>query len=212
MLEHRVTEGTSERMSLTRDVERLIERVTRRGLGAKDDAARDALLAQLARWQAAHCVPFGRLARARGASFEGGPDDWPALPTEVFRYARVATFEPELDVRTFLTSGTTSGARGAHPFADLGLYDFAARAAATTALFPALADLRSFGLNLLLFFGTLYALRGLGVLAFLLPGRFATAMLISATLLFPLVGAFALGLGLGDTWLDWRSRARPTTN
>ena len=81
-----------------------------------------------------------------------------------------------------------------------------------SALFPALADLRSFGLNLLLFFGALYALRGLGVLAFLLPGRFATAMLISATLLFPLVGAFALGLGLGDTWLDWRSRARPTTN
>lgn len=80
------------------------------------------------------------------------------------------------------------------------------------ALFPSLGELRTFGLNLLVFFGTLYAVRGLGVLAFLLPGRFATAMLISATLLFPLVGAFALGLGLGDTWLDWRSRTRPTTN
>jgi hypothetical protein len=29
--------------------------------------------------------------------------------------------------------------------------------------------------------------------------------------MFPLLGALAFGLGLGDTWLDWRSRARPTT-
>lgn len=78
------------------------------------------------------------------------------------------------------------------------------------ALFPSLADLRTFGFNLLLFFGALYALRGFGVLSFLLPGRFVTAMLVSAALFFPLVAAFALGMGLGDTWLDWRSRARPT--
>jgi hypothetical protein len=78
-------------------------------------------------------------------------------------------------------------------------------------VFPSLAELRTFGANLLVFFGALYALRGMGVLAFLLPGRFATAILVGATILFPVLGAFALGLGLGDTWLDWRSRARPTT-
>jgi hypothetical protein len=78
-------------------------------------------------------------------------------------------------------------------------------------VFPSLAELRTFGANLLVFFGALYVLRGMGVLAFLLPGRFATAILVGATIVFPVLGAFALGLGLGDTWLDWRSRARPTT-
>lgn len=81
-----------------------------------------------------------------------------------------------------------------------------------TTMFPTLSDLRSFGLNLLVFFGALYALRGLGVLSFLMPGRVATAMLFGAAVFFlPFVATFALGLGLGDTWLDWRSRARPTT-
>ncbi len=72
------------------------------------------------------------------------------------------------------------------------------------------------GVNLLVFFGTLYALRGLGVLAwFFKPGRAVTALLVLASLLaFPVVVpallAAALGLGVGDTWLDWRRRARPS--
>jgi hypothetical protein len=81
-------------------------------------------------------------------------------------------------------------------------------------IFPSLADLRTFGLNLLVFFGVLYVLRGLGVLSFLAPGRATTVMLVFAAFfipVWPFIGAFALGLGLGDTWLDWRSRARPTS-
>ncbi|MBI3790126.1 MAG: DUF2232 domain-containing protein [Gemmatimonadetes bacterium] len=72
------------------------------------------------------------------------------------------------------------------------------------------------GLNLIVFFGALYALRGLGVLAwFFKPGRAATVLLVLASLLaFPIVMpallAAALGLGVGDTWLDWRSRPRPS--
>jgi Predicted membrane protein (DUF2232) len=77
------------------------------------------------------------------------------------------------------------------------------------ALLQALSGLRAPGLNMLLFFGTLYALRGMGVLAwFLAPDRLVMVpLVIFAVLAFPLFGAVALGLGLGDTWLDWRSRA-----
>ena len=72
---------------------------------------------------------------------------------------------------------------------------------------------RTIGLNLLLFFGALYALRGLGVLTwFFAPGRLMVTMTIAlAIFMWPLLGVFALGIGLGDTWLDWRSRPRPTT-
>lgn len=72
------------------------------------------------------------------------------------------------------------------------------------------------GINLIVFFGALFALRGLGVLAwFFKPGRVATVLLALASLLaFPIVApavlAASLGLGVGDTWLDWRRRARPS--
>ena len=74
----------------------------------------------------------------------------------------------------------------------------------------------SAGSNLLVFFGALYALRGLGVLTwFLKPGRAATVLLVLASLLafpivLPVLVTVALGLGVGDTWLDWRRRARPS--
>lgn len=125
-----------DRVGLERDVARLIERITRRGPEAGDAEARDRILADVARWQAEHNPPFGRLAAARNARFDAGPDGWPALPTDVFRHTRVATFPSEADVRVFQTSGTTSGARGAHPFSDLSLYDVAAKAAAALHLFP----------------------------------------------------------------------------
>jgi len=82
---------------------------------------------------------------------------------------------------------------------------------------PTLAGLRGAGLNLLVFFGALYALRGLGIIAFFATplGNLATTLaFIFAMLVWPIFAvltALALGLGLGDTWLDWRRRARPTT-
>lgn len=83
----------------------------------------------------------------------------------------------------------------------------------TLLVLPGLSELRMIGLNVAVFFGALYALRGLGVIAwFLAPGRPAPALLIfSACLAGPVVGVFSVGLGLADTWIDWRGRLRPTT-
>lgn len=88
---------------------------------------------------------------------------------------------------------------------------------------PNFAGLRGLGANLVLFFGALYAMRGLGVLAwFMAPGTFAMTLIAGAVLVFVPVlqviailgfmtlGVTALGLGVGDTWADWRSRARST--
>jgi hypothetical protein len=94
----------------------------------------------------------------------------------------------------------------------------------TIVFVPALHFLESTGRNLLVFFGALYAIRGFGVLSwFLAPGALAAALLVGFAMLwwpvlnavavlgFMLLALAAFGLGLGDTWADWRSRARPTT-
>lgn len=72
---------------------------------------------------------------------------------------------------------------------------------------------RGIGVNLLVFFGALYALRGLGVIIwFLAPGRWMAVFLTLFALFFGnVVGVVAVGVGLGDTWFDWRRRGRPTT-
>lgn len=80
---------------------------------------------------------------------------------------------------------------------------------ATIFLLPPFIEGRTAGLNLLVFFGSLYVLRGFGILTWMTKGRALMVALVFATLLaWPLVGILALGLGLGDTWLDWRKRAQ----
>ncbi len=94
----------------------------------------------------------------------------------------------------------------------------------TIVFLPTLASVRVLGRNLLVFFGALYAVRGLGVLSwFMAPGALAvTATIGFAMLWWPVLNAIAalgflflaiaaFGLGLGDTWADWRSRAKSTT-
>lgn len=94
----------------------------------------------------------------------------------------------------------------------------------TIMFLPTLSTFRGVGKNLLVFFGALYAIRGLGVLAwFLAPGALAATLTVGFAMLwlpviqvvaavgFVLLILTALGLGLGDTWADWRSRARPTS-
>jgi hypothetical protein len=79
-------------------------------------------------------------------------------------------------------------------------------------LLPTLDAFRDAGWNLLVFFGGLYALRGAGVIAwFLAPRRVGVSLFVFLLFLFPFL-ATGLGLlGLGDTWLDWRNRVRPTS-
>ena len=76
---------------------------------------------------------------------------------------------------------------------------------------PVPAVVFALGMNLLVVSGVLYALRGLGVMLwFLSPGRWAMVLLTIVLVLFPhIVGVVAAGIGLGDTWLDWRRRPRP---
>jgi hypothetical protein len=94
----------------------------------------------------------------------------------------------------------------------------------TFVFLPTLSSVRVVGRNLLVFFGALYALRGLGVLSwFMAPGALAvTATVGFAMFLLPVLNAIAalgfiflaiaaFGLGLGDTWADWRNRAQRTT-
>jgi hypothetical protein len=78
---------------------------------------------------------------------------------------------------------------------------------------PGFASMSAVGANLLVFFGALYALRGVGVgLWFLSPGPIMMAFLIVFALVFPpVLGVLGVGLGVGDTWLNWRARARPKT-
>ena len=75
-------------------------------------------------------------------------------------------------------------------------------------LLPAFADGKNAGLNLLVFFGFLYLVRGMGVIAWMSRTRALTYMIVAlAVFVWPVMALFAITLGLGDTWLDWRSRA-----
>ncbi len=98
----------------------------------------DELALAIARFQTTNVAVVQRLVEARGvdASTLQSIDDFPAVPTDVFRLKRVAAHPAELDVRTFRTSGTTAGKRGAHAFRDLTTYEQGALAFGTRMLWP----------------------------------------------------------------------------
>lgn len=78
-------------------------------------------------------------------------------------------------------------------------------------IIPRLSVLEAAGINLFVFFGALFALRGAGVMLWFMPGGFGTAVLVAVTIFAPpLLTALSLSLGLGDTWADWRRLSRPT--
>ena len=85
-------------------------------------------------------------------------------------------------------------------------------------LLPTLAEWRTAGANLICFFGSLYAFRGVGVLTWWIPDRLAVPALLALVVLGPLLGpvwvvvvllAVTFSLGLGDTWRDFRTGAQP---
>jgi len=79
-------------------------------------------------------------------------------------------------------------------------------------LLPRLGWARALGGNLLVFFGGLYLVRGVAVLAALALAAGFTGLLAYLVVLFltvflmPVVAAAALALGLTDTLIDWRLR------
>ena len=74
----------------------------------------------------------------------------------------------------------------------------------TILLLPAFEEAQAVGLNLVVFFAMLYFVRGLGVLAWVTKGGVFVVLAVLFSLFPPVLGA----LGLSDTWLDWRSRAK----
>lgn len=124
------------------DVEgdRLADRVFReiaRGTDRRPFA--HALALEVFAWQRSRCVAIDRIARALGADDPGmtGIEGIRGVPTDAFKTARIACFEPSAERRVFHTSGTTREVRGRHAFADLRLYDAAALASARRWLLPA---------------------------------------------------------------------------
>lgn len=115
--------------------------------GAAPPETFDALAIALARHQAARCAPVARLFQARGADVDAmeRADEIPAVPCDVFRFARVAAHPPEADERVFRTSGTSLGAasRGEHPFRTTATYELAALAWGERLLWPDGARLRA---------------------------------------------------------------------
>jgi len=98
----------------------------------------DALALDLARFQQRWVAPFGRLVHARGIDLERATSAQaiPAVPTDVFRLARVAAHPASRDERTFRTSGTTSEARGEHALRTTATCRAAAIAWGARLLFP----------------------------------------------------------------------------
>jgi hypothetical protein len=116
----------SDRSGFYERIDSMIARFERGEPGSP--AERDTLIEDLSAWQASRIPEYARLSR-RG--------DWPAaLPTDVFRFRRIAAHPEASDLRVFLSSGTTSSDRSVHAYRDLRLYDRAARAAARHMLFP----------------------------------------------------------------------------
>jgi hypothetical protein len=84
----------------------------------------------------------------------------------------------------------------------------------TLLILRSLEGFESVGWMLVVFFGGLYVVRGLGVVAWWLRSRrrWTTALVLIAVLAAPIHAmAVLLGLGVGDTWVDWRRRPRSAT-
>lgn len=111
--------------------------ITQLAGGKRDPAARDALLIDIARFQYENVAAYRNIVNHVGVDPHAltHPAEFPAVATDVFRHARVASFENPHEVRVFTTSGTTQAQRGQHSFRDMELYDLAAKTAADFALF-----------------------------------------------------------------------------
>jgi hypothetical protein len=102
-----------------------------------DSTAVEVLGCAVFAWQRARNAVLDRI--AGGVLGDRAPSclaDIPGVPTDVFKFARVACFPEASCVRVFETSGTTQEVHGRHEFADLSLYAAAAETAAGSWLLP----------------------------------------------------------------------------
>jgi len=83
----------------------------------------ETLLLDVHAFQAAYNPVIAPLSRLRPKSWQAIP----AIPQEVFKEFRIATFPESASVRVFYTSGTTQAGTGKHWFRSLTLYEEAAR-------------------------------------------------------------------------------------
>lgn len=115
---------STARANLQRQILALIDELAD---GSTNPQKRDSLIDSVWRWQVQRVSPLATWNRVMGRA---------ALPTEAFRFARIASFSEGEEAGRFLTSGTTAEARGQHAHRDLQLYDHAAKTAAKYAFFP----------------------------------------------------------------------------
>jgi hypothetical protein len=103
------------------------------------------------------------------------------------------------------------------PLAPLKLFTFghqfvwALVAGIALILVPSRDALAAIGKSVLIFFGTLYALRGYGIYAWFISRRVAVTSVAVAVAAFPVslvTVPWAVGLGVSDTWIDWRRRLK----
>jgi hypothetical protein len=117
-----------------KESDELHERVQRFASGASQEPF-EALALDIARFQAEAAPGFRRILAARGGALNG-VDDIPAVPSDAFRLARVATYAAELDIVRFHTSGTTGAERGTHVMRRTDTYEQLSLAFGRQALLP----------------------------------------------------------------------------
>lgn len=130
-------------MDMTAESEGLHARVRafmRASLAGDSREGFDYLALSIARFQAARVPALGRLVAARGVDLYAAQraGEVPAVPTDVFRMARVSAHAASDDVRLFRTSGTVLGAaaRGEHAFRTTATYELGALLWGRRMLFP----------------------------------------------------------------------------
>ncbi len=96
----------------------------------------DDLAVAIARYQRAASPGYARLVERHGSTLDT-LESIPAVPVDAFRLTRVATHQPEDDLATFRTSGTTGTESGLHHFRTLDTYRTLSTKLGQLALFSA---------------------------------------------------------------------------
>jgi len=105
---------------------------------SESDARFDLLAQTLFAFQFEHCEPYARFCRGRGISPDaiGHWSEIPAVPAGAFKEVVLRCFPAERSLKTFRTSGTSSGRRGELHLDTLALYEHSLRATIRRYLFP----------------------------------------------------------------------------